>query len=170
MLKLHKSRWNSKFYCRNDHFTKKIWIEEYPAKFNTNISMLWLHKNDCSYNVSIKQGTIRIKFILENIRLNSALRFQCYDCIKTIDIPNFIVKMDTFRRKFLFAYTLLHSILIFSCCYYIKAIEFLNFIVKMKTFSRKFALWNTLIHSILIFQRYDCINTIDMQLNFQILV
>ena len=96
----------------NINFSKKNFIGEYFAKFNTNNSTLWLRKNYCSYNFSIKQGIIR-KFILGNILLNSVLIFQCYHCIKTIDIPNFSVKMDTFRRKFLLEYILLHSILIF---------------------------------------------------------
>ena len=54
----------------------KIYIGEYSTKFNTNISMLWLHKNDYIYNFSIKKDTIRKKFILGCIALNSILIFN----------------------------------------------------------------------------------------------
>ena len=47
----------------------------------------------------MKQGTIRRKFIFGKILLNSILIFQCYDCIKTIDIPNFIINNERILNK-----------------------------------------------------------------------
>ena len=131
---------------KNGHFSKKISFRVYSATFSTNISMLWLHKNDCSYIFFIKLDTIRTKFILGNVLLNSILIFQCYDSIKTIDIPNFSIKMDTFRRKFISKNIFLNSILIFPCYDYIKAIKIPNFNVKMNTLRRKFIMGNILLN------------------------
>ena len=126
MLWLHKSNWNSKFWCKKEQvlrniqyaysllhsilififydYKKAIDIPSFNVKTKTLRRKLFklskISKNYCSYNFSLKQGIIR-KFIFGNILLNSILTFQCYDCIKTIDILNFSVKIDTYRKKFL---------------------------------------------------------------------
>ena len=69
----------------------------------------------CELKCETASLTFLSKFILGNILLNSILIFQCYDYIKTIDIPNFSVIVDTLQRKFVLGNIMLYSILIFQC-------------------------------------------------------
>ena len=140
---MHKNDWHS-YLGKNGHFSKKISFRVYSATFNTNISMIWLHKNDCSYIFFIKLDPIRTKFISKNIFLNSILIFPCYDYIKAIKIPDFNVKMNTLRRNFIMGNILLNSILIFQCYDCIKTIDIPNFSVKKDTFQKKISIWEIL--------------------------
>ena len=135
------------FSNKTGHYSNKICIGEYSAKFNTNISMLVLHKNDWHIsnkieikipNFNVKVSTLHGKFVLKNILINSILMFQCFDCIKMIDLLNLNVTMHNFRIKCVLGNNLLNSILIFQCCYCIKTIDIPNFSEKWTFFEENF--------------------------------
>ena len=48
--------------------------------------------------------TFRGKFLFAYILLHSVLIFSCYDYIKSIEIPNFIVKKEAIASKFVLGF------------------------------------------------------------------
>ena len=67
MFALKQLKWQ--LFYKTGRYPKIIYIGEYSAKFNTNISMPSLHKDNWNYNFSVKQDTTQRKFILEYIEL-----------------------------------------------------------------------------------------------------
>ena len=85
---LHKNNWSYNISIKKDSIREHL-SGEYSAKFNAYISMLSLHKNNLNYNFSIKQDNIWKHLSGANL-LNTILKFQCYNCIKIIEITTFL--------------------------------------------------------------------------------
>ena len=153
------------FFYKAGHYSK-FNFGECSAKFNTNISLLWLHINDWHANFSVKTDTFRRKFLLEYILLYSILIFPRLDYINVIEFQSNWIKQGIIR-KFILGNILLHSILIFQGYDCIKTIEIQNFSVKKDKFWRKFLFSYYLLHSIQIFIFYDYKKAIDIP-NFNV--
>ena len=97
------------------HYSKKIYIGEYSAKFNTNNLMLWLHQNDWHFRFKCENGHFseKISIYVYSAKLNtniSTLWLHKNDCSY-----NFSIKQGIIRRKFILRNSLLNSISIFEC-------------------------------------------------------